>query len=306
MDGQARFYPLRAAAAASCAGAMRGITFLPSGSARKPPAQYNRRRPASSRRQYTLSSPIVTPCRDRGIIYHLRDVVMDRESQGISFRLRVPSLQIAQGEKIALIGESGCGKSTLLDMLAFISQPTQVGAFRFRPENTGEPIDVGALWKRRRLNRLGELRKRHIGYVMQTGGLLPYLTVRDNMNLSRSVLGLKQGKVVEELARELGIARHLDKLPETLSTGERQRVAIGRALAHEPSIVIADEPTASVDPFAAEKIMSLFIGLAEERNITVIVASHAWRHIKRLGLRRLAHHTQRSKDGRTTETVVNG
>ena len=99
---------------------------------------------------------------------------------------------------------------------------------------------------------------------------------------------------------------HLDKLPETLSVGERQRVAIGRALAHEPSIVIADEPTASVDPFAAEKIMSLFIELAEERNITVVVASHAWRHIQRLGLRRLAHHTHRSKDGRTTETVVNG
>ena len=246
------------------------------------------------------------PGRDHGIIYHLRDVVLDRVSEGVSFRLNVPSLQITQGEKIALIGESGCGKSTLLDILAFIAQPTEIGAFRFRPENAGEPIDVAAYWHKRRLNRLGELRKQHIGYVMQTGGLLPYLTVRDNMSLSRNVLGLRGDTVIEELARELGIARHLDKLPETLSTGERQRVAIGRALAHQPSIVIADEPTASVDPFAAEKIMSLFIGLAEERNITVIVASHAWRHIKRLGLRRLAHHTQRSKDGRTTETVVNG
>jgi len=252
------------------------------------------------------TSPSPTPSRDRSLIYHLRDVVLDRESQGISFRLNVPSLQIAQGEKIALIGESGCGKSTLLDIMAFIAQPTSIGAFRFRPENTNEPLDVGSYWQRHRFNQLSELRKRHIGYVMQTGGLLPYLTVRENMNLSRSVLGLREGTVVEELARELGIARHLDKLPETLSTGERQRVAIGRALAHQPSIVIADEPTASVDPFAAEKIMSLFIGLAEERNITVIVASHAWRHIKRLGLRRLAHHTQRSSDGRTTETVVNG
>lgn len=253
-----------------------------------------------------MSTVPFRPSHDKGIIYHLRNVVLDRESQGISFRLNVPTLQIAQGEKIALIGESGCGKSTLLDILAFIAQPTEIGAFRFRPVNTGEPIDIGQMWKKRQLNRLGELRKRHIGYVMQTGGLLPYLTVRDNMNLTRSVLGLRGEATTEELARELGIARHLDKLPETLSTGERQRVAIGRALAHEPSIVIADEPTASVDPFAAEKIMSLFIGLAEERNITVIVASHAWRHIKRLGLRRLAHHTQRSKDGSTTETVVNG
>lgn len=242
----------------------------------------------------------------KSTVYHLRDVVRDRASEGVTFRLRVPSLQISQGEKIALIGESGCGKSTLLDMLAFISQPSDIAAFRFRPEIDEDAIDVGHMWQKRQRNRLGELRKSHIGYVMQTGGLLSYLSVRENMGLSRAVLGLDDDGTVESLARELGIARHLDKRPDTLSVGERQRVAIGRALAHQPSIVIADEPTASVDPFAAEKIMSLFIELAEERNITVVVASHAWRHIKRLGLRRLAHHTHRSKDGRTTETVVNG
>ncbi len=243
---------------------------------------------------------------DGGTIYHLRDVILERESEGVSFRLNVPSLQISQGEKIALIGESGCGKSTLLDILAFIGEPTKIGAFRFRPDTTNAAIDVSRYWKRRKLNQLGELRKENIGYVMQTGGLLPYLTVRENMNLSCHVLGIENESTTEDLARELGIVRHLNKLPETLSTGERQRVAIGRALAHEPSIVIADEPTASVDPFAAEKIMSLFISLAEERNITVIVASHAWRHIKKLGLRRLSHRTKRSKDGRVTETIVNG
>jgi len=108
------------------------------------------------------------------------------------------------------------------------------------------------------------------------------------------------------LAEELGIAPHLGKLPDSLSTGERQRVAIGRALAHRPSIVIADEPTASLDPYAAEKIMSLFIQLANEFNTTVILASHAWRHVKELGLRRLAHQTQHLEDGKLTETVVSG
>ena len=244
--------------------------------------------------------------REGGTIYHLRNVVLDRKSEGVSFRLNVPSLQIRQGEQIAVIGESGCGKSTLLDILAFIAKPSHIDSFRFRPNNCDSPIDIGAYWQKHQLNQLGELRKQHIGYVMQTGGLLPYLTVRDNINLSRSVLRMKKDDTVDTLARELGIARHLDKLPGTLSTGERQRVAIARGLAHQPSIVIADEPTASVDPFAAEKIMSLFMELAEDRNITVIVASHAWRHIKRLGLRRLAHHTSRSEDGRTTETVVNG
>jgi putative ABC transport system ATP-binding protein len=258
-----------------------------------------------------------SPSQSGTLIYHLRDVIKTRESEGVAFRLNVPSLQIAQGEKIALIGESGCGKSTLLDMLSFILQPSSVGSFRFRPQNSGvdsnkkkpksdDAIDIKHYWDKNKQNTLGDLRRRHIGYVMQTGGLLPYLSVRDNINLSRSVLGMDDDGTAERLAKELGIHHHLNKLPEDLSTGERQRVAIGRALAHSPSIVIADEPTASVDPFAAEKIMSIFLELVEEMHITVIVASHAWQHIKRLELRRLSHHTQRSEDGAVTETVVSG
>ncbi len=239
------------------------------------------------------------------IIYQLKDVAKTRSSNGYSFGLRVPSLRIQKGEKIALIGESGCGKSTLLDMLAFILQPTDLGRFNFHAAQDKQ-IDIGVAWRKRKRNQLAALRKENIGYVMQTGGLLPYLNIYDNINLSRKMLGMEADGSVENLARELSLTRHLHKLPDALSTGERQRVAIGRALAHRPAIIIADEPTASVDPFAAEKIMSLFIGMVEERNITVIVASHAWRHIKQLGLRRLAHHTRRSKDGHMTETVVSG
>ncbi|MGV6825764.1 MAG: ABC transporter ATP-binding protein [bacterium] len=246
------------------------------------------------------------PEADADTIYRLQNVSRTRSSEGVAFRLRVPSLQIRQGEKIALIGESGCGKSTLLDLLSFILQPSDSELFHFCATKGSKVRDIGQMWKKGQLNALGHLRKQHIGYVMQTGGLLPYLSVRDNMNLSRQVLGLKDDGTVGLLAQELGLSRHLDKRPDALSTGERQRVAIGRALAHKPSIVIADEPTASVDPFAAEKIMSLFIGLVEEMNITVIVASHAWRHIQQLGLRRLSHHTRRSDDGKSTETVVSG
>ncbi len=254
-----------------------------------------------------MSSVISTaPQSGAPLIYHLRDVVKTREAEGAAFCIRIPSLQIAMGEKIALIGESGCGKSTLLDMLAFILQPSEIGAFRFRPERDEEPLDIQAYWKKGKMNELGDLRKRYIGYVMQTGGLLPYLTVRDNMNLCRSVLGLRPDGMVEHLAEELGITSHLNKLPDALSTGERQRVAIGRAVAHRPSIVIADEPTASLDPYAAEKVMSMFIGLAEEFDITVILASHAWRNIKQLGLRRLTHRTTCDADNKLTETVVTG
>ncbi|WP_456415813.1 ABC transporter ATP-binding protein [Thiolapillus sp.] len=247
----------------------------------------------------------MTPARTPEIIYQLKDVAKTRSSNGYTFGLRVPSLRIHRGEKIALIGESGCGKSTLLDMLAFILQPSDAGSFQFHA-GRADAVDIGAAWRKQRRDRLAALRKTHMGYVMQTGGLLPYLNIYDNINLSRQMLGMPADDTVEKLARELGLTRHLRKLPDALSTGERQRVAIGRALAHRPAIIIADEPTASVDPFAAEKIMSLFIGMVEERNITVIVASHAWRHIKQLGLRRLAHHTRRSRDGRMTETVVSG
>jgi putative ABC transport system ATP-binding protein len=247
-----------------------------------------------------------TPEFGQSLIYLLHDVVKTRQAEGIAFRLRVPNLRIDRGEKIALIGESGCGKSTLLDTLAFILQPSSAGAFHFCPNGDGEPVDVNAYWKHDKINKLGDMRKQHIGYVMQTGGLLPYLTVRNNMNLCRSVLGMEQDGTVEHLAEELGIASHLGKLPDALSTGERQRVAIGRALAHRPAIVIADEPTASLDPYAAQKAMSLFIGLADEFNSTVILASHAWRHIKELGLRRLSHRTRHSKDRKLTETVVRG
>lgn len=242
---------------------------------------------------------------DRVLIYHLRDVVKTREAEGAAFKLMVPSLQIALGEKIALIGESGCGKSTLLDILTFISKPTTAAAFRFRPEPGADPIDINAHWDKRAFNDLSDLRMLRLGYVMQTGGLLPYLTVRENMGLSRKLLGLNPDEV-DHLATELGIHKHLDKKPSQLSTGERQRVAIGRALAHRPSIVIADEPTASLDPIAAQRIMALFIEMVESLNITVIVASHAWRHVKSLGLRRLKLRTHRDLDGGVSETIVTG
>ena len=240
------------------------------------------------------------------LIYHLREVIKTREAQGANFRLTVPSLQIGLGEKIALIGESGCGKSTLLDMLAFLSRPTDAGSFRFRPQGRTDALNVDKIWQHNLLNELGDIRRQQVGYVMQTGGLLPYLTVRQNLTLSRRILNMYDDYSIDELAKNLGIHRHLNKLPAQLSTGERQRVAIGRALAHHPSIVIADEPTASLDPIAAKKIMALFIELVEAMNITVIVASHAWMHVRELGLRRISLHTRTSADGKLAETVVRG
>ncbi len=238
-------------------------------------------------------------------VYRLRDVIKVRASPGAAFRLRVPRLDIAAGERIALVGESGCGKSTLLDLLVMVLQPTQARAFRFVPR-PGKDCDIPGLWEARQRNRLSELRKRHIGYVMQTGGLLPFLSVRDNINLSRRLLSLPDDGTVGQLADALGISRHLDKLPALLSVGERQRVAIARALAHRPAIVVADEPTASVDPLTAQRIMVLFLRLAEELGTTVIVASHNLQLVESAGLRRIAQTFATSTGGDVTESIFSG
>lgn len=217
------------------------------------------------------------------LAFDLEGLVVIKRASRSSFELHVPLLRIAQGAKIALVGPSGSGKSTLLDALSLVSAPAEIGRFAFSPR-AGESYDVVPLLKRRAVDRLAVIRRRAIGYVLQTGGLLPFLTVRGNIRLSRTLLGLPDDGTVETLARTLGIADHLDKKPAALSVGERQRVAIARALAHRPGIVIADEPTAALDPANAATAMQLFVAAAAEFGATTIVASHDVDRVLRFGL----------------------
>jgi len=215
-------------------------------------------------------------------------VVKSYDAGGAGFRLSIPRLEVTAGAKLAFVGESGSGKSTLLELLAMILRPTRSAVFRFRPKG-GDSIDVAAAWEEGASDRLAGLRSRHIGYVLQHGGLLPYLSVKENIELSRRLLGLPQGTTAERWAEHLHIAAQLGKKPAELSVGQRQRVAIARALAHEPSVLIADEPTAAVDPVNAERIMELMVGLVDESGVTLIVASHAHRLMKSAGLRMIDH-----------------
>ncbi len=208
---------------------------------------------------------------------------------GAEFRLTVSSLDIPPGAKLAFIGESGSGKSTLLELLAMILQPSESDAFDFRPQIDAEPYDIAATWRSADPDALSDLRSRHIGYVLQYGGLLPYLTVRENINLSRRLLHRETHEAAEHWAGKLNIAGQLGKLPAELSVGQRQRVAIARALAHNPSVLIADEPTASVDPLNAERIMELMVGLVDDLGVTLIVASHAHRLMQKVGLGMIDH-----------------
>ena len=212
---------------------------------------------------------------------------------------------IARGAKLALIGESGSGKSTLLELLAMILRPTSSGEFSFAPLHGSPANDVDAIWRNRDSDELGELRSRHIGYVLQYGGLLPYLTVRKNIELPREILSLAVGDIADVLAQRLGIAEQLDKLPAALSVGQRQRAAIARALAHDPPIVIADEPTAAIDPLNATRIVELLVELVEALGVTLILATHAQDLVRRGGFTLLTHEIHATAEQTMTVTVAN-
>jgi len=235
-------------------------------------------------------------------VYFCRDLVKRRVASvdgaaPVGFELRVPSLRIRPGEVAVLKGSSGCGKSTLLDLLALALRPDSAETFAFRPANR-DAADPMALWKRNDLDGLGRLRGEHIGYVLQTGGLLPFLSARENILLSCRLLGRDRdaGSRVERLAERLGIDRLLDKRPGQLSVGERQRVAIARALAHRPSVVLADEPTASVDPVNALAIRALLVELVQQSGIAAVIATHDWQPGAEVGVSVLEHRIERDGD----------
>jgi putative ABC transport system ATP-binding protein len=242
-------------------------------------------------------------------VFEIADLLIRKTSARTTFELAVPHLQIARGEKIALVGPSGCGKSTLLDALSMISRPDRVGVFRLAPDgsqNRPPPIDVARLLNRNDAGRLAVIRKRWIGYVLQTGGLLSFLSVRRNIEISRRLLGLRDDGTVESVARRLGILDHLRKLPSALSVGERQRVAIARALAHRPSIIVADEPTAALDPRNAEIVMESFVEVADEFRTTTIIASHDLARVAKFGLRLVEPTLATDAGSATTRALFSG
>ncbi|MCZ6471143.1 MAG: ABC transporter ATP-binding protein [Gammaproteobacteria bacterium] len=236
------------------------------------------------------------------IVYSLRNVVKERLVENAGFRLKVPSIDIHAGENIALVGHSGCGKSTLMDILALVLHPDKADRFLIDPAD-GEADDIDDLWRRKKRNRLSRIRKLHIGYVLQSGGLLPYLSVRENIELPRRLLNLPDDDSINSISRVLGIHRQLDKLPGLLSAGERQRAAFARALSHRPSILLADEPTAALDPITARKIMAVVMELIKGLKITLITASHDWAHVYRMDLRVLRQEAGPAEDGRIYEST---
>lgn len=223
---------------------------------------------------------------DGTLALSLRSLSRRRGAGPDAFTLEVSALDVRRGEAVALTGPSGSGKSTLLDLLGLVLRPDRCGTFRLQ-DAEGTWIDVAALWQRGRGNDLARLRAASIGYVLQTGGLLPFLPVRDNIRLSPRLLGHADDPGVDLLVERLGLRPALDKKPRALSIGERQRVAIARALAHRPVLLLADEPTAALDPHQALGVMRLLLDLCAEGGTTVVAVTHDWGLVQSLGLREI-------------------
>ena len=242
------------------------------------------------------------------LVFSLRNVGKSRPGAD-GFCLHIDGLDVVRGSLQALVGPSGCGKSTALDLLAGILRPDAEGSegaarvertvqtenstlaeraepgeapsgrerrFLFSP-TPNAANDMLEKWRKKDLNSLARLRQRHLGYVQQTGGLLPFLTARDNIMLRCSSLGCvtERSQQIQGIVDGLGIGRLLEQYPATLSVGERQRVAIAAALAHAPEMVLADEPTAALDPMHARNALRIFANLAQMMNITVLMVTHS-------------------------------
>jgi lipoprotein-releasing system ATP-binding protein len=177
------------------------------------------------------------------------------------------NLMIGESEFVAITGPSGSGKSSLLYLLGLLDMPTE-GEVLIRGRAVAEMDE-----EERAATRLGTL-----GFVFQFHFLLPEFTVRDNVILPMRALGelaaAEMTSRADTLLHSLGLAEHADKRPEQLSGGQRQRVAVARALANDPPLVLADEPTGSLDSKSSEQVFDLLRALVDRHSKTVIAVTH--------------------------------
>lgn len=172
---------------------------------------------------------------------------------------------IDDGEFVSIMGQSGSGKSTLLSVLGGLNRPS-------RGRVLIDTLDLYNLTSEQR----ADFRSEYIGIIFQSFQLIPYLTVRENVKLPMAIAGVKS-KQQEELAtavlEKVGLANKADRLPDQLSGGEQERVALARAIVNNPPILLADEPTGSLDSATAEEIMTLLKKLNNEGQ-TIIMVTH--------------------------------
>jgi putative ABC transport system ATP-binding protein len=188
--------------------------------------------------------------------------------------LKPTSLSVEAGELVALLGPSGSGKSTLLLAISLIQPPT-TGRIVIDGQTLYDDGPTGVDERKFRLHK--------IGFIFQQHNLIPFLTAQENIALILQLNGVGRGEAANrarELMGYLEIGHRADSLPARLSGGEQQRVAIGRALANSPALILADEPTAALDTDRGMKVMALLRKIARERRSAVITVTHDHRMIE--------------------------
>ena len=183
------------------------------------------------------------------------------------------SLRVAKGEVIALLGPSGAGKSTLLTAMGLINPPTSG-----RITIGGQPVLDGP----KPLVDLRAFRRHHLGFVFQKVNLIPFLNAVQNVQVAleiNDVPARAARRRALELLDYLGVADRANNLPSALSGGQQQRVSVARALANDPNLILADEPTAALDSHRGRQVMELFRKVAHERGAGVIVVTHDQRSL---------------------------
>jgi putative ABC transport system ATP-binding protein len=196
----------------------------------------------------------------------VRDVAKRYEGKRTVHALRGVSFRVERGEMVATMGPSGSGKSTLLNILGGLDRPSEGSVII-------DGTDLSALHD----NALTRLRREKIGFVFQFFNLLPTLTARENIALPLHLAGVPRKEAASragELLEVVGLADRHDHLPDELSGGEQQRVAMARALVLRPPLILADEPTGNLDSQNGREILSLFRKLQAQFGTTVIMVTH--------------------------------
>lgn len=179
--------------------------------------------------------------------------------------LDIPTFSVAKGEQVVLRGRSGCGKTTLLNCIAGL---TTVDSGRISINGT----DIV------RLQEVGRdrFRAKYIGFVFQTFNLLPAFTALENVQLGMSFTGQRSDAArAEKLLQDVGLGHRLTHKPAALSVGEQQRVAVARALANQPALLLADEPTANVDPGHQQQIIDLLREACNREQVAMLLVTHS-------------------------------
>ncbi|MFA5542254.1 MAG: ABC transporter ATP-binding protein [Bacilli bacterium] len=178
--------------------------------------------------------------------------------------LKTTNFKAYEGELIAIVGPSGSGKSTFLTILGGLQKPT-----------TGKVLLNGEPFSELEIKEKSKIRLEKIGFILQASNLIPFLTVREQMVLYNKINKSKvQNEWIDDLFNKLGIDKLANKYPNELSGGERQRVAIAKALYHQPNVIFADEPTASLDTKKAYDVVKLLAKETKEQNKATIMVTH--------------------------------